>query len=1017
MAANNQVTIELLAEIKNAVKGFETLQKNANSTLTQIENTSKKSFSTFQKDASSNLSAITSGFKLLGGAAVAAAGLFAGKAVINAFGDFVSAAAEGQQALQNLNTVMALSGSYSKESSDDFVKFASSIQETTKFEDDLVISQLAVAKSFGISNEQAKKLVQASIELSSVTGDSLQSSVEQLGKTFSGTTGLLAKTRPELRGLSEEALKSGAAIDAVLKTLGGAAASQVQTFSGALEQSKNVFGQFGETIGSIIVDNPAVIAAITSISKIVSQLTSAFAESVPAIQQFISAVITLAFNTLPKLVSVFQFVGNSVLALREVFLNLALVFLSVQSTFLEFRVVQQAFVLYFGLIQKQILVTTQVLRSFINVLALLPGADKYLTPVADGLDSISKTIESIKPAEVFDSIKSGVDQLGQATATSLNQSDALFKSFNEGANSAKTFTEGLAKSVAQAGNNASAAASNFEKLNSSASKSSGGLGSILPSVAGSTSTSAAAAAPSASTGGASTTAAEKQGEAFSDKVSQGFSLAANTFSAVIGGGFLSSTNDFVSSLGNLPSKFIDLIGSMGSIVENLLNSLPAVGEKLVSAVPGIVTKIADALPALASKLGDVFEKLAGAIADSAPKLAEGLLDAITKLVEAVPRIVDRLVSALPKLLSAILKKLPALITAIARAIPQIIKSIATAIPEIIAVFAENLGPIILALVQGILEAIPEIILTLIDVFIVKGGLFKIIGSILKAIPQIAIALVQGIIRSAVNSTQALFGFIKNIFGGALGGVFSSLKFPSINIDGIKDFLTGKKFVDGIRDNFGEIKDVLTGKKFIDFVRENFGEIKDVLTGRKFADGVLNSVGWTTLKDVLTGKKFVDGVLANLGTVKGFLNGSLFASKIKSVFDGFSENLKKILTGGLSSAGGGGALGKVTKSLGFAQGGQAFKVPSGYNNDTFPALLSSGELVVDRSTAFALRDFLDQQNNGASSSTDSSLMARFDSLVSRMERTSEKQVSVNIQVGEKDLASVLLNLNRQGFRVA
>jgi TP901 family phage tail tape measure protein len=55
-------------------------------------------------------------------------------------------------------------------------------------------------------------------------------------------------------------------------------------------------------------------------------------------------------------------------------------------------------------------------------------------------------------------------------------------------------------------------------------------------------------------------------------------------------------------------------------------------------------------------------------------------------------------------------------------------------------------------------------------------------------------------------------------------------------------------------------------------------------------------------------------------------------------------------------------------LGFAEGGSATvkKVPGGFNNDTFPARLTSGELVVDRSTSELLKDFLSREKSGQTS---------------------------------------------------
>ena len=86
------------------------------------------------------------------------------------------------------------------------------------------------------------------------------------------------------------------------------------------------------------------------------------------------------------------------------------------------------------------------------------------------------------------------------------------------------------------------------------------------------------------------------------------------------------------------------------------------------------------------------------------------------------------------------------------------------------------------------------------------------------------------------------------------------------------------------------------------------------------------------------------------------------------------------------------VGKVKSFLGFAEGGY---VPGGFPNDTFPARLTSGEFVIDNSLTDRLENYLNSQDKGGSS----------------------QPVKIVLQVGEKQLADVMLNINRQGFRLS
>jgi len=1108
VAGNNQITLEVVAEFKDALKQFSALQKAANSNFKSIQESSQKAFQETSNSAKKSLSNIESGYASLKAVAIAAVGFIAGKALINAFSDAVKAASAEEDAINQLNIALQLTGKYSEESSKQMVEFSNSIEQTTKFSGEAALSASSLIQNLAnLSTDGLQEATAAAADLSAAIGIDLQTAAQLVGKAATGQVGALKKFGITIKEGANTAETFSNALKQLQDNFGGAAAAQLNTFSGATTQLGNASEDVSKSLGRLITQSPEVIAAIQILSRVLRSLADSFENSNNPIKKGIASLTLLAVKTIPALLTplgfLFTATGNTIiifnklvsgvltlhrgisiligggLALLPNTLNLigaglAKVFKTIATFFGDTRLVTAFDTIIDGAISNLIDINDinkSFDESFNGLGSSLGEFQKGLSKTNDGIDEFNQgfvaAIEDARPSiesavdgfeGLVNEIKKGppelksvrreLDELSNASGLELlkgsfDKVKASVESITQELNKQKLSKSQLITAEQAASAEAIANASKeialrlianeisieeaksanqliekFRILSEEKAKLAQGqlsfgdfrVGELGEAISGAFSISAEKIKTSLS----SVTLGD-----IGSSITSALSTGAEVLQGVLGGGYLEKLSGFITGLANAPQAFVGIIEGLANAIDGIFAALPEVLGKIVDILPGIFSKIADALPALASKLGEVFENLAGTIADAAPKLAEGLLDAITNLVDAVPRIVDKLVSALPKLLSAILKKLPALITAIARAIPQIIRSIAMAIPEIIAVFAENLGPIILALVQGILEAIPEIILTLIDVFIVKGGLFKIIGSILKAIPQIAIALVQGIIRSAVNSTQALFGFIKNIFGGALGGIFSSLKFPSINIDGIKDFLTGKKFVDGIRENFGEIKDVLTGKKFAEGIRDNFGEIKDVLTGKKFAEGVINSLGWTTVKDVLTGKKFAQGVLDNFGKIKGFLTGETFANRVKGVFTDFIEALKGLLSGGLAGGNKGGLVQGLKKGKipGLATGGQVFNVPSGFSNDTFPAFLSSGELVVDTSTASMLRAFLDQTNSNVTGTTDSNIIARFDSLVARMERSSEKEVSVNIQVGEKDLASVLLNLNRQGFRVA
>jgi len=274
--AENAVSLAVEVEVKDALKRLET----------------------FEKEAKASTSGVEKAFSALKGVAAAAIAVFAGKQVVDFFAAGVDAAVAQESALASLGQQLKLTGEFSDGALESFAAFADQMEATTTNGDDVILSQLAVAKSFGVTNEQAQKLVEAAVELSAATGKDLQSSVQALGATFSGTAGKLEKTVPALTGLSKEALASGAALDVVLERFGGSAIAQLDTFAGATTQAENAFGNLQEAFGAIIVKNPALIAAIKGARTILAELQRIVEENQQAIGEFISGGIKVLVVTL-----------------------------------------------------------------------------------------------------------------------------------------------------------------------------------------------------------------------------------------------------------------------------------------------------------------------------------------------------------------------------------------------------------------------------------------------------------------------------------------------------------------------------------------------------------------------------------------------------------------------------------------------------------------------------------------------------------------------------------------------
>jgi len=245
--------------------------------------------------------------------------------------DGVKAAQDAQDALNSLNVALAQSGIYSKKTSQDFVEFAEQLQATTTFEDDIIIKNAALLQSMAqLSEDGLKKATVAALDLSAGLNKDLSTATEALAKAANGNTTALQKMGFEIRKGNTDAETFANALKAVEERVGGAAASKVNTYSGAVAQASHAFGNLTEEIGNVIIKNPAVIQVINEVSNIFRELTDVTKQSSGAFTQLVGgglssflSISAFVVSMADVLVRVFQTVYGVVQAVSVVILPLS----------------------------------------------------------------------------------------------------------------------------------------------------------------------------------------------------------------------------------------------------------------------------------------------------------------------------------------------------------------------------------------------------------------------------------------------------------------------------------------------------------------------------------------------------------------------------------------------------------------------------------------------------------------------------------------------------------------------
>lgn len=130
---------------------------------------------------------------------------------------------------------------------------ATRLQETTIYDDDTIQQAQTFLATQGRTEEQITKVIDAAVELSSVTGTDVDTAVRQLDATFEGNIGRLAKLDSGFKSLTKEQLANGAAADLLIEKYQGTAVAIGETTAGQVAKLKNQFGELQETIGGEIV--------------------------------------------------------------------------------------------------------------------------------------------------------------------------------------------------------------------------------------------------------------------------------------------------------------------------------------------------------------------------------------------------------------------------------------------------------------------------------------------------------------------------------------------------------------------------------------------------------------------------------------------------------------------------------------------------------------------------------------------------------------------------------------------
>ena len=124
-------------------------------------------------------------------------------------------------------------------------QFASEMQKVSNYGDEELIPMMTNLVSLGRTESETMKIMSVAMDMSAGMGISLDSAITQLNATLNGNIGRLGQQNAELKGLTEEELKQGKAIEILGEKFKGLSSATADTS----KQLQNIKGDFKEALG------------------------------------------------------------------------------------------------------------------------------------------------------------------------------------------------------------------------------------------------------------------------------------------------------------------------------------------------------------------------------------------------------------------------------------------------------------------------------------------------------------------------------------------------------------------------------------------------------------------------------------------------------------------------------------------------------------------------------------------------------------------------------------------------
>lgn len=160
----------------------------------------------------------------------------------SSIGRFVALTAEQELAEKKLEAALGFTNQ-------GLLDYASSLQRSSVFGDEAILTAQALLAAFIKDEEQLKLATKATIDLAAAKGMDLNAAADLIGKSIGSSTNALSRYGIEVEGAVGSTQRLETATSSIARLYGGQALQQSLTLSGAMQQLANTFGDFQEKVG------------------------------------------------------------------------------------------------------------------------------------------------------------------------------------------------------------------------------------------------------------------------------------------------------------------------------------------------------------------------------------------------------------------------------------------------------------------------------------------------------------------------------------------------------------------------------------------------------------------------------------------------------------------------------------------------------------------------------------------------------------------------------------------------